>query len=214
MECSGQGTCNVETETCDCNWFFEGYACLKWSGAATITVTVSICSFILIMVSFGYLWYLTKKKKEVVTNALDELRYGLLNDDIDDAKYTNANKSEKSQVTSGYIQDIAQKLFLKDVNVNCDEVELGEQIGAGTYGVVFKGLWRGSAVAVKVIRPNVLVGMGDAEIENFKSEAYIMSRLRHPNVVLIMGISMRNVGAYAGEYRKRSAVSEARAVIN
>ena len=69
-------------------------------------------------------------------------------------------------------------------------------------------------MAVKVIRPNVLVGMGDAEIENFKSEAYIMSRLRHPNVVLIMGISMRNVGAYAGEYRKRSAVSEARAVIN
>ena len=42
---------------------------------------------------------------------------------------------------------------------------------AGTYGVVYKGVWRGSTVAVKVIRPNVLVGMGEAEIENFKGEA-------------------------------------------
>jgi len=69
---------------------------------------------------------------------------------------------------------------------------------AGTYEVVYKGVWRGSTVAVKVIRPNVLVGMGEAEIENFKGEAYIMSRLRHPNIVLIMGISMRNVGAMNG----------------
>jgi len=196
-ECNQRGTCNAFDKSCECDWFYDSASnCVKWSPTAVLTVTASGAVIIFIGVSIGYLWYLTKKKREVVTNALDELRYGLLNDDID--ADNTVNKNEKSQVTSGYIQDIAQQLFLKDVSVNYDEVELGEQIGAGTYGVVYKGIWRGSAVAVKVIRPNVLIGMGEAEIENFKGEAYIMSRLRHPNIVLIMGISMRNVGAMAG----------------
>ena len=84
---------------------------------------------------------------------------------------------------------------MKDVAVPFGEFTLDEVVGEGTYGIVYKGVWRGGAVAVKMIRPNVLLGMGFNEIELFKQEAYLMSRLRHPNIVLIMGISMRNIDA-------------------
>lgn len=30
----------------------------------------------------------------------------------------------------------------------------------------------------------------DKEIDEFRKEAYVMSRLRHPNIVLVMGISL------------------------
>ncbi|GMH98418.1 hypothetical protein TL16_g13407, partial [Triparma laevis f. inornata] len=57
--------------------------------------------------------------------------------------------------------------------------------------------------------------MGIDEIEQFKEEAYLMSRLRHPNIVLIMGISMRNLEAlkaptrqFSKDSRRDSADSE------
>tara|TARA_B110000971_G_scaffold168320_1_gene172666 strand:+ start:649 stop:975 length:327 start_codon:yes stop_codon:yes gene_type:complete len=57
-------------------------------------------------------------------------RYGLLADSDDKGEEGYGGKANsKSQVTSGYIADIAQQLFLKDVSVDYAEVELQDQIG-------------------------------------------------------------------------------------
>ena len=188
-ECSDHGVCNEEDEepVCECEWFFEGRSCDIISTSGTLVLTCGVSLTLLCLISVAYYQFHNRTKREVVENALEELRVGLLASE--DNNHENGKKGS-IHVGSNYIQDLQQQLLLKDVAVPIEEVNVGEEIGSGTYGVVYKGTFRGSAVAVKMVRA---WGMGDAEIENFKKEAYLMSKLRHPNIVLIMGIAMKNL---------------------
>ncbi|KAL3586830.1 hypothetical protein D5086_013697 [Populus alba] len=69
-----------------------------------------------------------------------------------------------------------------------EDLEIGERIGIGSYGEVYHGDWNGTEVAVKKFLDQDL--SGDALVQ-FKCEAEIMLRLRHPNVVLFMGAVTR-----------------------
>eukprot|EP00595_Chromulina_sp_UTEXLB2642_P002500 CAMPEP_0196765304 /NCGR_PEP_ID=MMETSP1095-20130614/7970_1 /TAXON_ID=96789 ORGANISM="Chromulina nebulosa, Strain UTEXLB2642" /NCGR_SAMPLE_ID=MMETSP1095 /ASSEMBLY_ACC=CAM_ASM_000446 /LENGTH=289 /DNA_ID=CAMNT_0042123137 /DNA_START=1096 /DNA_END=1962 /DNA_ORIENTATION=- len=82
-----------------------------------------------------------------------------------------------------------QALILKDVFVKYDEIKIESQIGEGSFGVVFKATFRGAQVAVKQMR-SMFMEITETEIDEFRKEAYMMSRLRHPNIVLVMGISL------------------------
>jgi len=69
-----------------------------------------------------------------------------------------------------------------DWNIAFDELEIGEQLGAGGYGTVHKAKWKGGDVAVKVMTdPD-----SKAARDSFANEMRAMSHLRHPNVVLFM----------------------------
>lgn len=80
--------------------------------------------------------------------------------------------------------------MIKDVterqrsNIDRDDITLHQAIGRGAAGVVFKGVLRGSEVAVKRL-------MADATsadiVDEFELESAIMAGLRHPNIVLFMG---------------------------
>ncbi|CAN0183901.1 unnamed protein product, partial [Ectocarpus sp. 12 AP-2014] len=95
-----------------------------------------------------------------------------------------------------YIQDLQQNLALRDVMVSFGELELGEMVGSGAAGTVWRGSWRGAAVAVKVIRRpfHRAMELAGGDLETFKREAYLMTRLRHPNIVLIMGVAFAPPG--------------------
>ncbi|CAK7352978.1 unnamed protein product [Dovyalis caffra] len=69
-----------------------------------------------------------------------------------------------------------------------EDLEIGERIGIGSYGEVYHGDWNGTEVAVKKFLDQGF--SGDALVQ-FKCEAEIMLRLRHPNVVLFMGAVTR-----------------------
>lgn len=56
-------------------------------------------------------------------------------------------------------------------------------------GVVYRARFRSARVAVKLIKTPEFMEMDEEEIERFRAEAYLMSRLRHPNLVLIMGVT-------------------------
>ncbi|KAJ6808702.1 serine/threonine-protein kinase EDR1-like [Iris pallida] len=65
---------------------------------------------------------------------------------------------------------------------------IGERIGLGSYGEVYRADWNGTEVAVKKFLDQDFYG--DA-LDEFRSEVRIMRRLRHPNVVLFMGAVTR-----------------------
>uniref|UniRef100_A0A803N5Y8 non-specific serine/threonine protein kinase n=1 Tax=Chenopodium quinoa TaxID=63459 RepID=A0A803N5Y8_CHEQI len=77
---------------------------------------------------------------------------------------------------------------VSDCEISWDEITLGERIGLGSYGEVYRGDWRGTEVAVKRFLDQDIYG---ESLEEFKSEVRIMKRLRHPNVVLFMGAITR-----------------------
>jgi len=64
-----------------------------------------------------------------------------------------------------------------------EEIEEGELIGKGQYGEVFRGRCRGYDVAIKVLKKRKT----DDQMQNFRREVEIMSRIRFPNVCLLLG---------------------------
>lgn len=71
-----------------------------------------------------------------------------------------------------------------DYEILWEDVTIGEQIGQGSCGTVYHGLWYGSDVAVKVFSRQEY---SDELIHSFRQEVSLMKRLRHPNVLLFMG---------------------------
>ncbi len=66
-----------------------------------------------------------------------------------------------------------------------DELELGEQIGQGGFSVIHKGKLNGTVVAIKKIFDPRLT---DELLNEIQNEIVMLSILRHPNVVLLMGV--------------------------
>jgi len=66
------------------------------------------------------------------------------------------------------------------------ELEIFEELGSGAMGVVKKARWRGVNVAVKQMKTKDQYTSAE-EIRAFLLEISIMSKLRHPNVVLFLG---------------------------
>eukprot|EP00854_Cymbomonas_tetramitiformis_P010309 gene10309-12194_t len=73
-----------------------------------------------------------------------------------------------------------------DFEVHFDDVTMTKQIGSGSYGCVYRGIWRCSDVAVKVMNSDSGLQQ-QAALEQFRMEAQILASLRSPNVVLFMG---------------------------
>lgn len=71
-----------------------------------------------------------------------------------------------------------------DSGIQWDELQLGEEVGQGSFAVVYRGLWNGSDVAIKVFLGNEY---NEGTLLGYKKEIDIMRRLRHPNVLLFMG---------------------------
>ena len=61
-------------------------------------------------------------------------------------------------------------------------VEIKEELGAGSYGVVYKAKWNGRFAAVKVLREDMLWYHPKA-LEDFKKECEFFRVLKHPNIV-------------------------------
>ncbi|KAJ7818732.1 kinase-like domain-containing protein, partial [Mycena leptocephala] len=57
------------------------------------------------------------------------------------------------------------------------EVDYGEEIGAGGFGMVYRGTWNRTEVAIKVLRNEA----------GIKPSPVIWSTLRHPNIVQFLG---------------------------
>eukprot|EP00271_Cylindrocystis_brebissonii_P001072 TRINITY_DN11321_c0_g1_i2.p1 TRINITY_DN11321_c0_g1~~TRINITY_DN11321_c0_g1_i2.p1 ORF type:complete len:960 (-),score=191.25 TRINITY_DN11321_c0_g1_i2:934-3813(-) len=72
----------------------------------------------------------------------------------------------------------------KEWSIPWEDLEVLDEIGNGASGTVFKGLWEGSDVAIKVFGHHEMM---DGMMEEFEQEIGIMQRLRHPNVLLFMG---------------------------
>ncbi|XP_058100811.1 serine/threonine-protein kinase EDR1-like isoform X2 [Magnolia sinica] len=69
-------------------------------------------------------------------------------------------------------------------NIDFSELTIGTRVGIGFFGEVFRGVWNGTDVAVKIFLEQELTA---ENMEDFCNEIFILSRLRHPNVILFLG---------------------------
>ncbi|XP_022720003.1 serine/threonine-protein kinase EDR1-like isoform X2 [Durio zibethinus] len=71
-----------------------------------------------------------------------------------------------------------------DCEIRWEDLHLAEEVGQGSYAVVYHGIWNGSDVAVKVYFSGEYK---ESTLLDYKKEIDIMRKLRHPNVLLFMG---------------------------
>ncbi|XP_046436179.1 mitogen-activated protein kinase kinase kinase 7 isoform X1 [Neodiprion fabricii] len=84
-----------------------------------------------------------------------------------------------------------QQQFVEEINYN--EIETQEIVGKGSFGVVWKGRWRGQYVAVKHIN-------SEGERKAFTVEVRQLSRVAHPNIVKLYGACTKNPVCLVMEY--------------
>lgn len=65
------------------------------------------------------------------------------------------------------------------------KIDYDRCLGKGSFGAVYLGRCRGTTVAVKILDGDV----NDEVMEDFKNEVIVMSKLRHANLLLFMGLS-------------------------
>ena len=75
----------------------------------------------------------------------------------------------------------------KNLIIDGDMLEMGEPVGQGAFGVVYKGQWRMQTVAVKRMFQNMLTRK---QLRSFCDEAEMLLRLRHANIVMFHGIML------------------------
>ncbi len=148
-----------------------------------IKIFLSLVGSFLFLLLLGVLNYRYSKGQK--GKVIEELRQNLLN--------SQDGISAASTKTLKVIQSLQQDLILKDVSVKYEDLKLESKIGEGSYGVVYKATFRGAQVAVKQMRSPLFIDLTQNDIEEFRKEAYMMSRLRHPNIVLVMGISLVDI---------------------
>ncbi|PNF39105.1 hypothetical protein B7P43_G04148 [Cryptotermes secundus] len=100
--------------------------------------------------------------------------------------------SQDSQVSDGEAVDRTwprqNSLSMREWDIPFDELKIGEPIGTGRFGTVYRGNWHGD-VAIRVLNMDYLDD--EKTLEAFKLEVATFRKTRHENLVLFMGACMK-----------------------
>jgi c-src tyrosine kinase len=87
--------------------------------------------------------------------------------------------------------------------VKREDLKIGQSVGKGEFGEVHSGQYQGRKVAIKSLKKD------SAAVQQFLQEASLMTRLRHPNLVQFIGISLEPKPIYiVTEFMGRGSLVE------
>ncbi|KAG8039543.1 hypothetical protein G9C98_008186 [Cotesia typhae] len=110
----------------------------------------------------------------------------------------SSSSSESSQLSTKspslppkLLKQKSLQQFVEEIDYN--EIETEEVVGKGSFGVVWKGKWRGRYVAIKHINT-------EGEKRAFAVEVRQLSRVSHPNIVQLYGACTKDPVCLVMEY--------------
>ncbi|CAL1570535.1 unnamed protein product [Knipowitschia caucasica] len=123
------------------------------------------------------------------------------------SNYVTRGDAASYQLTAGgLVPDGVDECPLE---IDFTELLLEEVIGAGGFGKVYKGMWRGEVVAVKAARQDPDEDIS-ATAESVRQEARLFWMLRHPNIIALRGVCLREPNlCLVMEYARGGALNRA-----
>ncbi|CAK8560373.1 unnamed protein product [Lathyrus sativus] len=91
---------------------------------------------------------------------------------------------------------------IEEIAVATNGFDNALKIGEGGYGPVFKGVLDHTVVAIKVLRPDLAHGE-----RQFQQEIIVLSTIRHPNMVLLLG-ACPEFGCLVYEYMENGSLED------
>jgi len=141
------------------------------SVVGTVVLVVAVTGLVVVMTA-GMTYYLIfRGRKQMSASAARAKKQG---------EPPRGGQKDGKHDVEGRRNSFAYEIFEKNINVPLQGVEVGTLLGRGGFGKVYKGTWKGTTVAIKVIEH------GERLMENelkLPFEAYLSKHISHPNVV-------------------------------
>ncbi len=114
-------------------------------------------------------------------------------DELDDKSASTRDPHLQTMVGEG--MTFKEDHYLTSANlcrwiIDFSEIQLGKQVGLGSYGVVYRGKWKGMDIAVKRF---IKQKLDERSMLEFGAEMAFLSELHHPNIVLFIGSVSRSL---------------------
>ncbi|CAO2047234.1 unnamed protein product [Urochloa humidicola] len=95
-----------------------------------------------------------------------------------------------------------RKYTIEEIEIGTDHFNEARKVGEGGYGPVYKGHLDHTPVAIKVLRPDAAQGRSQ-----FQQEVEVLSCIRHPNMVLLLG-ACPEYGCLVYEYMAHGSLDD------
>ncbi|XP_071515006.1 kinase suppressor of Ras 2-like isoform X2 [Panulirus ornatus] len=106
--------------------------------------------------------------------------------DSQDSTVSDGENADPRCTRQNSVSSVSQSL--REWDIPYDELDRGEVIGRGRFGIVYSGNWHGH-VAIKELRMDCV--NDEKTLEAFKAEVSTFRKTRHENLVLFMGACMK-----------------------
>ncbi|KAK3084281.1 hypothetical protein FSP39_010965 [Pinctada imbricata] len=134
----------------------------------------------------------SKDDRDVVsTNTSDDSNKTLVDSNTSEKTLLEREDSMDSQdgLLHRWDRGNSLSITLKEWDIPYEQLKIGDVIGTGRFGTVYKGIWHGS-VAIKMLNMDEDTD-NQAQISAFKLEVAMLKNTRHENLLLFMGACMK-----------------------
>ncbi|XP_020522480.1 U-box domain-containing protein 35 [Amborella trichopoda] len=122
--------------------------------------------------------------------------------ELEASKRTSAEKTSKTEDQDWEVDVRYRKYTIEEIVKVTENFNASLKIGEGGYGPVYKATLDHTLVAIKILRPDAAQGR-----KQFQQEVEVLSCIRHPNMVLLLG-ACPEYGCLVYEYMANGSLED------
>ncbi|KAG6957564.1 hypothetical protein JG688_00010912 [Phytophthora aleatoria] len=136
-----------------------------------------------------------ERQEELRTNIEQNLRRLSMEEDTRPSATSTQDSGVNENVSLaeklGVLQMVDKNEIKAEWKLDLNEVRLEKAVGSGRSGSTYSAWWRGTHVAAKVVDSSTNTqAVGEELLNEFHREVAVVSKLRHPNIVLFLGAAI------------------------
>ncbi|KAL3660125.1 hypothetical protein V7S43_015046 [Phytophthora oleae] len=136
-----------------------------------------------------------ERQDELRTNIEQNLRRLSMGEEARPSAASSQEASSNENVSLaeklGVLQMVDKNEIKAEWKLDLNEVRLEKAVGSGRSGSTYSAWWRGTHVAAKVVDSSTNTqAVGEELLNEFHREVAVVSKLRHPNIVLFLGAAI------------------------